>query len=109
MSTPSLGSPLPPAGQNLTPRSRASPIASFAVGMGSPRNMLFLIFVIVSLWVFQTPLRALLHYFQWGDHQYDKYSYTMAIPFISMALVFLERSKIFTRVHYCFGTGVILL
>ena len=33
----------------------------------------------------------------------------MAIPFISMALVFFERSKIFTSVQYCIRTGVILL
>jgi len=109
MSTPSLGPPLPPAGQDLTPRPRATPIAGYAVRMGSPRNILFLIFVIVSLFVFRTPLRALLHYSFWGDNQYDKYSYTMAIPFISMALVFFERSKIFTSVQYCIRTGVILL
>ena len=77
--------------------------------MGSPRNVLFLILVIVSLFVFRIPLRALLHYSLWGDNQYDKYSYTMAIPFISMALVFFERGKIFTSVQYCFRTGVILL
>ena len=50
-----------------------------------------------------------MHYALWGDNQYDKYSYTMAIPFISVALVFFERSKIFTSVQYCFRTGVILL
>jgi len=55
------------------------------------------------------PLRALLHYSLWGDNQYDKYSYTMAIPFITMMLVFFERNKIFARVQYCFRTGVILL
>jgi len=77
--------------------------------MASPRNVLFFFLIIVSLMVFQTPLRALLHYSLWGDNQYDKYSYTMAIPFISMALVFFERSKIFTSVQYCIRTGVILL
>src|ERR1017187_3982086 len=109
MSTPSPGPLLPPAGQNLTPRPRATPIAGYAVRMRSPRNMLFLIFVIVSLFVFQMPLRALLHYSLWGDNHYGKYSYTMAIPFISMALVFFERSKIFSNVQYCIRTGVILL
>jgi exosortase len=71
--------------------------------------MLLLLFVIVSLFLFHIPLRALLHYSLWGDNQYDKYSYTMAIPFISVALVFFEGSKIFTSVQYCFRTGVILL
>src|ERR1039458_10443631 len=94
MSTPSPGPSLPPAGQNLTPRPRATPIAGYLVRMGSPRNMLFLIFVIVSLFVFQIPLRAILHYSLWGDNHYNKYSYTMAIPFISMALLVFERSKI---------------
>jgi exosortase len=77
--------------------------------MGSPRNILFLLFVIVSLFVFHLPLRALVHYALWGDNQYDKYSYTMAIPFISVALVFFERSRIFASVQYCIRTGVILL
>jgi len=77
--------------------------------MGSPRNVLFFFLVIVSLFVFWTPLRALLHYSLWGDNQYDKYSYTLAIPFLSMTLVFFERSKIFTSVQYCFRTGFILL
>ena len=109
MSTPSAGPLLPPAGQNLTPRRRATPIAGYVVKMGSPRNMLFLIFVIVSLFVFQIPLRALLHYSLWGDNHYGKYSYTMAIPFIGMALVFFERNKIFSNVQYCIRAGVILL
>ena len=109
MSTPSPGPSLSPAGQNLAPRPRATLIAGYAVRMGSPRNMLFLIFVIVSLFVFQIPLRALLHYSLWGDNHYGKYSYTMAIPLISIALVFFERSKIFTSVQYRIRTGVILL
>jgi exosortase len=77
--------------------------------MASLRNGLFFFLVVVSLFVFWTPLRALLHYSLRGDDQYDKYSYTMAIPFIGMALVFFERSKIFTSVQYCIRTGVILL
>src|ERR1700676_3456148 len=109
MLTPSPGPLLPPAEQTLTPRPRVTQLAAYAVRIGSPRNMLFLIFVIVSLFVFQIPLRALLHYSLWGDNHYGKYSYTMAIPFISMALVFFERSKIFTSVQYCIRTGVILL
>jgi exosortase len=77
--------------------------------MAAPRNVLFLFLVVVSLFVYWTPLRTLLRYSLWGDNQYDKYSYTMAIPFISMTLVFFERSKIFTSVQYCCRTGIILL
>src|SRR6202166_1549587 len=109
MSTQSPGPSLPPAGQNLTSRPRATPIAGYLVRMGSPRNMLFLILVILSFFVFQIPLRVLLHYSLWGDTHYAKYSYTIAIPFISMALVFFERSEIFTSIQYCIRTGVILL
>ena len=109
MSTPSLGPSLPPAGQSLTHRPRATFMAACAARVGSPRNILFLLLVIVSLFVCWIPLRTLVHYSLWGDHPYDKYSYTMAIPFISVALVFFERGKIFTRVQYCIRTGVILL
>jgi exosortase len=77
--------------------------------MRSPRNVLFLFLVIVSLFLFWTPLSTLVHYSLWGDDLYDKYSYTMAIPFISVALVFVERWKIFTKVQYGVRTGVFLL
>ena len=65
--------------------------------------------VVVSLFIFWTPLGAVLRYYLWGDNPYDKYSYTMVIPFISVTLVFFEKRKIFASVHYCFRMGVILL
>jgi len=68
-----------------------------------------LFLVTVSLFIFWAPLKALLHYALWGDNQYDKYSYTMAIPFISLALVYFEGSKIFAGTQYCFRVGFILL
>jgi len=71
--------------------------------------MLFLVLVIVSAFVFWTTLRILVHFSLWGDNLYDKSSYTMAIPFISVALVFFERREIFASVHYGFRTGIILL
>jgi len=77
--------------------------------MGSPRNVLCFFLVIVSLLLFRTPLSVLLHYFLLGENQYDKYSYIMVIPFISGTLVFLEKSKIFRSVQYCFWAGVSLL
>ena len=84
-------------------------IADNVVRMASPRNGLFLLLVVVSLVVFWKPLAALLHYSLLQDIQYDKYSYTLAIPFISMALVFSEKRTICTSVQYCFRTGAILL
>lgn len=77
--------------------------------MASPRNLLFWLLVIASLLLFHVPLRALLHYSLWGDNQYDKYSYTMAIPFICLTLVFFERRRIFTSVQYGLRSGIILL
>jgi exosortase len=69
-----------------------------------------LVLVIVSLFVFWTPVRTLLHYsLRVGDHDYDKYSHTLLIPFISMVLMFLERKRIFARVRYGFRIGAILL
>jgi exosortase len=85
-------------------------MARGAAGIGSPRNVLFLFLVIVSLFVFWTPLRTLLDYsLRGGDHQYDKYSHILLIPFITMAMVFFERRKIFASVQYHFRIGVILL
>jgi exosortase len=110
MSIPSSGALVPPAGQDPPPRPGATSIARYVVELGSPRNVLFLFLVIVSLFVFWTPLRTLLDYSQRaGDHDYDKYSHTLLIPFISMVLVFLERKRIFASVQSGFRIGAILL
>jgi exosortase len=73
------------------------------------RHGLFSILISVSLLVFGASLRAVLNFSLWGDNQYDKYSYTLAIPFISVALVILERRRIFATVEYSLGTGLGLL
>jgi exosortase len=60
--------------------------------------------------MFWPPLRTLWDYSQrGGDHDYDKYSHTLLIPFISIVLVFLERKRIFAIVQYGFGFGGVLL
>ena len=109
MPTPSLGPSLPPAEQHLNSQSGALSVASCLAKTRSPRNLLFSILVIVLLYAFWTPLRALVHYSLWGYGLYDKYSYTMAIPFLSMTLVIFERRKIFASVQNGFRGGVILL
>jgi exosortase len=110
MSIPSFGTPIPPAGQDPTPRPGATFVARYAAGVVSPRNALFLFLIIVSLFVFWTPLRTLLDYsLRVGDHDYDKYSHILLIPFISMVLVFLERKRIFASVQYGYRIGAILL
>jgi hypothetical protein len=69
MSNPLFDVPVPPAGQDPSPRPRASSIARYAAGAASPRNLLFLFLVIVSLFVFRAPLRTLWDYSQrMGDH-----------------------------------------
>jgi exosortase len=88
-------------------RPQALPITSYIEKVRSPRNLLFLIFVIASFFLFHSPLRVLLH--SPADDHYSNYSYTLAIPLVSVALVFFERRKIFIGVRYCIGTGVVLL
>ncbi len=109
MSNPSFAASAPPTGQEPPPRPEAKSIARRVAELGSPRNMLFLFLAIVSLFVFRTPLAALLNYSQRGQHQFDKYSHTLLIPFITLAIVFLERRRIFRSVQYRFRMGVILL
>lgn len=77
--------------------------------VGSRRNLLFALLLAASLIIFWTPLATLLHYDLLGDNQYDKYSYTMAIPFISATLIYLEKKQIFARVSYGIGPGIALL
>jgi exosortase len=107
MSTPSPGPFLPPAAEDLRARPQASPITSYIENARSPRNLLFLTLVIASFFLFHSPLRVLLH--SPADGHYSNYSYTLAIPLVSVALVFFERRKIFIGVGHCIGTGVVLL
>lgn len=109
MSSPPPGSPGASTGQYPASTSRVASIEDYATGMGSLRSALFILLVTVSLFIFWMPLRLLLHYSLLGDNLYDQYSYTLAIPFISMAVVFVERNKIFTSVKFCSLWGVILL
>jgi exosortase len=71
--------------------------------------LLFLFLVAVSLLIFRAQLITLLHGSFGGDNVYDKYSYTVLIPFLSGALVLFEKDKIFTVVQYDFRTAAILL
>jgi len=109
MAIPSVSPPLPPTTQNRAPQPWTASIAGFAARVASLRNMLFFVLLIISVIVFWTPLRDLLRFSLWGDNQYDKYSYTMAIPFIALGLVIVESRKIFASVQYGFRTGIILI
>lgn len=110
MSIPSIDASVPPAGQAPPPQPPSIAIGRFAVERGLPRSVLFLLFVIVSLCVFHRPLATLVHYaLVQGGHQYDKYSHILLIPFVALALVFIERARIFASVQYSFRLGAILL
>jgi exosortase len=71
--------------------------------------LLFLFLVIVSVLVFWNPLRTLVDYSLRGGHEFDKYSHTILIPFMSIVLGFLERRRIFASVQYGLRLGVGLL
>jgi exosortase len=110
MSTPSLGPPLPPPAHNATLRPGATTFAGYFAKVNSPRNILFFFLVLLSVFVFWEPLRIMLDYSQRvGNHEYDKYSHTLLIPFISLALVLSERKKIFASVQYSIRVGAVVL
>jgi exosortase len=75
----------------------------------SPRSALFTFLVVVSLLIFWTPLRVLFHYPIWTDYAYDKYCYPVVVPFLSLAVVFLERRNIFPSARYGLRAGMPLL
>jgi len=110
MSTSPLGSPVPPPRKDPGQGIGAASVAGGLSGLISARTMLFLLFVLVSVFLFMEPLRMLLDYSQrTGNHEYDKYSHTLLIPFISLALVILDRKRIFALVQYSLGAGAFLL
>jgi len=109
MSTPSSQPSTSPSGQNLAHRTPATLVPGFTSRPGSARNALFFLLVIVSIFVFWKPLRTLVDYSTRGGHQYDHYSHTLLIPFVSLGLVFFERRKIFKTVQYSLTIGPALL
>lgn len=109
MSTPPLGPSTADTDSDQPARIESAGVSNHATRWASPRNLLFLFLIAVSLLIFRTPLIALLHDALGGDHQYDKYSYTVLIPFLSVSLVLFEKDRIFTVVQYDFRTATILL
>jgi exosortase len=75
----------------------------------SARNALFLFLVFVSLLVFLTPLKSILESPLWGLDEEARYTYLLVVPFVSLALVWLERRMVFSVVQYRVGAGVLLL
>jgi exosortase len=98
-----------PSGQSPDTEASVTPGAGITSTLGSARNVLFLFVVAVSISLFWTPLRTLLDYSMRGGHQYDQYSHTMLIPFVSLALILFERRRIFKTAGYGFGVGAAFL
>ena len=105
----SVGASVPPPGQDPTPQLGGPSIAGLQTRLGSPRNLLFLLWVVVSVCMFWTPLRTLVDYSLRRGHEFDKYSHIILIPFITILLAFLERKGIFAKVEYSLRWGILLL
>lgn len=75
----------------------------------TPRNALFFLLVVVSVIAFRTPLSTLVHYSLRSDKPYDQYTFTMAIPFISVVLAYADRQRIFAVVQYWYPGAALLL
>jgi len=75
----------------------------------SRRNTLFIVLLATSILIFWTPLGIVLHYPIWTNEAYDKYCYTVVVPFLIVSVLSLERSNIFPSVRYGFRTGTLLL
>lgn len=80
-----------------------------AASLVSLRNVFFLLFVGASIALFWSPFMMLFDYSMRRGHQYDQYSFTLLIPLMAIALVYMERRKIFAKVQYGFVSGAILL
>lgn len=65
-------------------------------------HLLFLCALVVSLIVFHSPLETLVRL---GFHD-DRYTSTLAIPFVSLALICSRRETIFVDARYSPGTGL---
>ena len=110
MPSPLQSSPHLPAPQQYpTGQSSTDPTAGLGVKILSPRHVLFLLLILLSVPVFWNSLAATVHYSLSRDNQFDKYSYIFAIPFISIALVLFDKRRIFRVVRYSPPAGVVLL
>jgi exosortase len=69
------------------------------------QHLVFLSACVISLTVFRAPLGALV---KLAFHD-DRYTATLAIPFISFALIWIRRRIIFVEVLSCLSTGLPLV
>ena len=84
-------------------RANAPRFETTRVEAGKPAtHLLFLCACVVSLLVFRSPLETLVRL---ALHD-DRYTSTLAVPFISFALVWLRRRTIFVGAPYSIETGL---
>ena len=91
--------------QEIGARSQAGIIGRHQRTLITPRDMLFVAFVgvtIIGLWTDLQNLASL------SVHN-DEYSHTFLIPLMSLALLFFERKKVFRETHYSIGPGALVL
>jgi len=73
------------------------------------RDVFFILLAGISLLVFWPHVLALIQFSLKSGHQYDQYSHTVLIPFVSLGLIYIERKSIFADVRYGLGAGAIVL
>ena len=73
----------------------------------APRNLLFTLFALSVSVILAGPLRALLNYAL--DTENKHASQIVLIPFISAALIYINRKNIFRDVHYSPAPGLLVL
>jgi exosortase len=93
------------------PRDQANPVsaADHPRKFYSRGSALFAVLVAVSLLIFWSPVKVILSYPIWSDNNYEKYCYTVAVPWLSLMVVLVDRRIIFSRVRFGFRAGTLLL
>jgi exosortase len=73
------------------------------------RGVFFILLAGISLLVFWPHVLALVQFSLKSGHQYDQYSHTVLIPFVSLGLIYIERKRIFANVRYGLGVGGVVV
>ncbi len=69
------------------------------------RNLYFVLATLVATGLYWTPLKTLATF----SFHSDVYSYSGVIPLLSACLIYLEKERIFSRVRYDLGIGLVLV
>ena len=85
--------------QNVSAR-----VPATAAGSMVPRHLYFLLLGMVLLAMFWVPLSTWLSF----AFRYEHCSHILLIPWVSLALVYFERRRIFASVHFGLGAGAVL-